>query len=333
MRNGQTIFFKQPPLITHWASVAGRREGRGPLGRQFDTVCPQTSMGSPFWEHAETLYQQTCYQLLQQKSGLADSDLQALFAGDLQAQCTASSYHARTCHVPYLGQYGACSTMAQALGLAAVFCSAGFATHTAALTSSHFCAAERQFRLPLLYGGQRTPTAQWTVTAAGGCIVSRTGSGIQLSAVTFGSVLDYGVTDVNNMGAAMAPAAAHTLLSYLKDSGTQPADYDLIYTGDLGAVGSSLFLRILEEEGCPLYHHQDCGLLIYNRNQEKEVAAGGSGAGCSAAVLAADILPKLESGILHRVLLICTGALMSTTRVQQKESIPSIAHLVFLCRP
>lgn len=330
MRKGSTLFFSKPPVLTGWAAVGGKKEADGPLGKQMDEIFEDTTMQTECWEKAETLYQKKCCEKLFSKTGSKAADIDYLFAGDLQAQCTASAYHARGLDIQYLGQYGACSTMAQSLGLAAVFCAAGYADRAIAVSSSHFCAAERQFRTPLDYGGQRTPTAQWTVTGAGACLVSRAGKGPKVKAVTFGRVQDYGVMDVNNMGAAMAPAAADTFLRYFKDSGASPADFDALYTGDLGAVGSKLLAELLADEGVKLEHHLDCGLMIYDRETQPEVIAGGSGAGCSAAVLAADVLPKLAKGKLKRVLFMSTGALMSQTTVLQQESIPTIAHVTEL---
>ena len=211
-------------------------------------------------------------------------------------------------------------------------CSSGAAQNLLAMTSSHFCAAERQFRTPLSYGAVRTPTAQWTATAAGACLLRPAGEGVQLCAATFGRVQDYKIKDINNMGAAMAPAAAATLLRYLKDTGSAPADFDRIYTGDLGHVGSQLLRDLLTAEGLLLKNHVDCGCILYDA-AEQTVKSGGSGPGCCASVLCGHILPRLEKGTQKRVLFIATGALMSQTTFLQKESIPAIAHLVELRSP
>ena len=252
------------------------------------------------------------------------------FAGDLQAQCTASNYTMRELGVPFAGVYGACSTMAETLGLAAAFTASGMAERAMALTSSHFCAAERQFRTPLEYGAKRTPTAQWTATAAGACLVrAHGGQGVPVFSVTFGRVQDFEVHDINNMGAAMMPAAASTLLRYFAATNTRPQDFDAIFTGDLGEVGSALLREQMAKEGVPLDNHQDCGCLLYD-TQGQNVQAGGSGAGCSAAVLCCKILPMLAAGQLRRVLFMATGALMSQTTFLQGESIPGIAHCVEL---
>lgn len=332
MRKKDSIVFHRPPSVLAWAAVGGKKEAEGPLGNQLDAATADNTMGETSWETAESDLQRRAVQLVLQKvaTGLAGVDL--IFAGDLQAQCTASAYTMRALDVPFAGLYGACSTMAESLGMAACFCAAGMAGKAMALTSSHFCTAERQFRTPLNYGGKRTPTAQWTATAAGCCLLGAAGNGPRVNAVTFGRVRDYQVSDINNMGAAMAPAAAQTLLNHMQAVGTTPAQYDSIYTGDLGQVGSALLCEILEREGMPLPNHRDCGLMLYDR-QSQQVKAGGSGCGCSAAVLCAHILPGLAAGREKRVLFAATGALMSQTLFLQGESIPGIAHCVELASP
>ena len=269
-------------------------------------------------------------ELCLRKADIPRSKVDIAFAGDLQAQCTASNYTMRELGIPFAGVYGACSTMAETLGLAAVFAAGGMAERVLALTSSHFCAAERQFRTPLEYGAKRTPTAQWTATAAGACLVRAHGSaGVPVLSVTFGRVQDFAVHDINNMGAAMMPAAASTLLRYFSATGTSPQDFDAIFTGDLGEVGTELLHEQMAKEGLPLDNHKDCGCLLYDTNSQN-VQAGGSGAGCSAAVLCGKILPMLAAGQLRRVLFLATGALMSQTTFLQGESIPGIAHCVEL---
>ena len=264
------------------------------------------------------------------KAGMSPSQLNYLFAGDLLNQSIASTFGMREYGVPLLGQFGACSTMAQTLALSAIFVDSGAADLCCAVTSSHFCAAERQFRFPLEYGGQRPQTAQWTATASGAAVVGMGGSGVRIAAATIGCITDLGITDANNMGAAMAPAAAETLASFFQDTATRPDDYDLIITGDLAAVGSDLLRQLSERKGYPLgANYTDCGLLIFDRSKQ-DVHAGGSGCGCSAAVLCSYILGKMERGELNSVLFVGTGALMSPTSSQQGESIPGIAHLVHL---
>ena len=264
-----------------------------------------------------------------QKAALPAERVDLALAGDLQAQCTASGYALRELGVPFAGLFGACSTMAEALALGAALCSSGAAQNLLAMTSSHFCAAERQFRTPLEYGAKRTPTAQWTATAAGACLVRAHGTGVPVRSVTFGRVQDYAVHDINNMGAAMMPAAASTLLRYFAATGACPQDFDAIFTGDLGEIGSALLREQMAREGLPLDNHRDCGCLLYD-TQGQDVQAGGSGAGCSAAVLCCKILPMLAAGQLRRVLFLATGALMSQTTFLQGESIPGIAHCVEL---
>ena len=269
---------------------------------------------------------------LLRRAGLTPDALSLVFGGDLQCQCTASHYAMRQLDVPFAGLYGACSTMAEGLALAACFAACGLADRAAALTSSHFCTAERQYRTPLTYGGKRTPTAQWTATAAGAVLLTPTGRGPQVGAVCFGRVRDFDVTDINNMGAAMAPAAARTLLHYFADTGTNQQDFDAIFTGDLGEVGSTLLHELMHKADCPVENHQDCGCLLYDVAAQN-VQAGGSGAGCSAAVLAAHVLPGLVERRWLRVLFLSTGALMSQTTFLQGESIPGIAHCVELGCP
>ncbi len=331
-RVGDTLILTTPPVIAAAAAVGGKKEGEGPLAEHFDALVHDNLCAQNTWEQAESVLQQRAAELCLRKAGLKIEDVSLVFAGDLQAQCTASNYTLRALGAPYCGVYGACSTMAQSLALAGLFCSAGMADSAIALTSSHFCAAERQFRTPLDYGAVRTPSAQWTATAAGCLLVRPMGKGVRIKAATFGRVQDMQVTDINNMGAAMCPAAASTLLHYFADTHTAPSDYDAIFTGDLGAVGSSLLHEILKEEGVALANHEDCGCLLYDANTQA-VNAGASGAGCSASVLAAHILPQLERGTLRRVLFVATGALMSQTTFLQGESIPGIAHLVALESP
>ena len=327
-KKGDTLFFPRPPVAAFYAAVGGKKEGEGPLHDCFDRLFEDNSLGEDTWEKSESALQRRCVETLLQKAKLTLDQLDFLLAGDLQNQCTASGYTLRGLDVPFVGLYGACSTMTEGLGLAAALVAGGMARRAAALASSHFCAAERQFRGPLEYGGKRTPTAQWTVTGAGSVLVTPKGNGPFIRAVTFGRVRDYQITDISNMGAAMAPAAAETILRYLADSGTKPQQFDAIYTGDLGQVGSRLLAQLLEREGVVLPNHRDCGLMIYSPDQD--VQAGGSGCGCSASVLAGLVLPELRKGRQRRVLFLSTGALMSQTTFLQGESIPGVAHLVEL---
>ena len=264
------------------------------------------------------------------KAGVTAQDIDYIFAGDLLNQCLSSTFGLRSLDIPFLGQFGACSTMAQTLALASIVVESGAARKAAAVTSSHFCSAERQFRLPLEYGGQRTPTAQWTATASGSVIVGTSGKGPFVANVTVGRIVDLGIKDAANMGAAMAPAAAQTISDFLQDTGTMPKDYDLILTGDLGLIGTKLVRQILADNNLDITDvHNDCGMMLYDR-EKQDVHAGGSGCGCSASVLCSVILNRLQSRELNNVLFIATGALTSTTSQQQGESVPGVAHLVHL---
>ena len=331
-RRGDTLLFERMPVIASHAAVGGKKEGEGPLAAEFDELFPDNNCGQANWETAEKILLLRAARLCLKKAHATEKQVSLVLAGDLQAQCTASSYALRELHLPFVGLFGACSTMAEALGLGAALCSAGMADGLLAMTSSHFCAAERQFRTPLSYGAVRTPTAQWTATAAGCCLLHPAGQGVGIAAATFGRVEDYQIKDINNMGAAMAPAAAATLLRYLHDTGQEPKDFDAIYTGDLGHLGSRLFREILTAEGLVMKNHIDCGSILYDAARQN-VKSGGSGPGCCAAVLCGHILPRLERGSYRRVLFIATGALMSQTTFLQKESIPAIAHLVELRGP
>ena len=276
--------------------------------------------------------QKKAIELALQKGGIQKEQIDFLFAGDLLNQCIGSSFAARGQDIPFFGLYGACSTMGESLALGSLLISGGHARTAACMTSSHYCTAERQYRMPVPYGSQRTPTAQWTATAAGCCLLRPAGQGVGIAAATLGRVQDYNIKDINNMGAAMAPAAAATLLQYLADTHAELRDFDCIYTGDLGLVGSQMLRELLAAEGLLLKNHADCGCLLYDAGEQR-VKSGGSGAGCCAAVLCAHILPKLLRRGSRRVLFIATGALMSQTTFLQKESIPAVAHLVELTAP
>ena len=331
-RCGDTLLFAQPPVIAARAAIGGKKESLSPLAGGFDELYSDNFFGQKSWEAAETELALRTARLCLKKAGTTEKQVSLALAGDLQAQCTASGYAMRALDIPFAGVFGACSTMAEALGLGACLTSAGLADGVLAMASSHFCAAERQFRTPLSYGAVRTPTAQWTATAAGCCLLRPTGKGVGVRAVTFGRVVDYQIKDITNMGAAMAPAAASTLLHYLRDTGTAPDELDCIFTGDLGQVGSQLLAELLAAEGLLLTNHADCGCLLY-KGQEKTVRSGGSGPGCCAGVLCSHILPQLEGHKMRRVVFIATGALMSQTTFLQKESIPAVAHLVELRAP
>ena len=328
----QTRRLRTCPSVLSFAAVGGRFEGEGPLREYFDELSEDHFFGEKTWEKGESTMQRHALSRALEKVGLKVSDLDLIFAGDLLNQCVGSSFALRESRIPFYGLYGACSTMGESLSLAALMLDGGYASCAAALTSSHFCTAERQFRTPLSYGAVRTPTAQWTATAAGACLLRPAGQGVGIRAVTFGRVLDLGIRDINNMGAAMAPAAAATLLRYLTDTNTQPQEFDAICTGDLGHVGSQLFRELLAAEGLLLKNHIDCGSLLYDA-EGQSVHSGASGPGCCAAVLCGHLLPRLERRGQRRVLFLATGALMSQTTFLQKESIPAISHLVELAAP
>lgn len=325
-----TLEMENDVRILNNAAAAGHKEKEGPLGKYFDRAYSDDKFGKDSWEKAESFLQKTAAELALKKAGIDASSINYIFAGDLLNQCISSTFGLRELGIPFLGQYGACSTMAQTLSMASVFVDSFAADRCIAVTSSHFCSAERQFRFPLEYGGQRTPTAQWTVTGSGAAIVQRGGDGVKIKRITIGRIADMGVKDANNMGAAMAPAAAQTILDYFSDTKEKPGSFDLILTGDLGAVGKTLLLELLEKENLKISRqHNDCGLLIFNRASQ-DVHSGGSGCGCSSSVLCSYVLQKMKMGELKRVLFIATGALMSPTSSQQGESIPGIAHLIEL---
>lgn len=329
-RIGKSVMeFEKTVAIEGFAAVVGQKEGEGPLGAEFDLVIGDSYFGKKSWEQAEAEFQATAFRIALEKAGATSPDMDMIFAGDLLNQCIASSFGAIGADVPFLGQYGACSTMGQNLIMAAMAVESGAADMAAAVTSSHFCTAERQFRLPLEYGGQRTPSAQWTATGSGCAIVGSKGR-VMISRAAVGKIKDLGVKDAANMGAAMAPAAANTIFEFLYDTGTSPEDYDAIFTGDLGLVGRELLCELLSHQGLDISKvHNDCGLMMYYL-KEQDVHAGGSGCGCCASVLCGHILPRMERGALKRILFCPTGALMSTISSQQGQAIPGICHAVEL---
>lgn len=324
-----TLEFDRPPTILSQAAVGGKKEAEGPLGGELDQTFGDTTLGQDSWERAEAQLQKEAAALAMKKAAVSTEEVDFILAGDLLNQCISSTFGLMGFGIPFLGQYGACSTMAQTLLLAAVLVESGAARRALAVTSSHFCSAERQFRLPLEYGGQRSPTAQWTATAAG-CALVGLGGRVRVRRGLAGKIRDLGVKDTANMGAAMAPAAASSIFEFLQDTATQPQDYDGIFTGDLGAVGSQLLYQCLDDNRVDLRPvHQDCGLLLYNR-QSQDVHAGGSGCGCSASVLCGHLLRRMERGELKNILFCATGALMSPTSSQQGQSIPGVCHVVQL---
>ncbi|MBE6756137.1 MAG: stage V sporulation protein AD [Ruminococcaceae bacterium] len=327
----RVIKFKNPPSITHTASVVGKEEGKGPLAHEFDEIYDDATFGEDSWEKAESTLQKKAIEKVIEKSGRKKDEIDLLFAGDLLNQCTGSTFGIRDLSIPFAGMYGACSTMALTLATASVFIASGAASVAIAATSSHFCSSEKQFRFPLEYGGQRTPTAQRTCTAAGASMIEKSGGKVLIDSVIFGKIQDLGITDANNMGAAMAPAAADTISQFLKSTKTTPDDYDLILTGDLGFVGSELLTELLmKDHNLDISSvHNDCGKMMFYR-EGQDVHAGGSGCGCSASILNSHIYRQLCEKELEKVLFVATGALLSPTSTMQGESIPGIAHGILL---
>lgn len=324
----QTIVLSSPPSFHSYANVAGKKEGEGPLSSSFDYIDSDDTFGQPSWEKAESSMQKQALAHALQKGNLEASGLDWLFAGDLLNQCVSSSFAAREQEIPFFGLYGACSTMGEGLALASMTLDGGFGQYAGVVASSHFCSAERQYRSPLEYGSQRPPTAQWTVTGAGAVILATDGPGPYITHVTPGKIVDKGVTDTNNMGAAMAPAAYDTIKTHLQDTGRTPKDYDLIVTGDLGRLGSELLEELFRQDGIELTsRHTDCGLLIFDLEQQ-DVHCGGSGCGCAASVLTGYLLSGMKQGTWKNILFCPTGALHSPTTAFQGESIPGICHAI-----
>ena len=327
----RTVLLPNKPRICASAAVGTPKEAQGPLGGELDYIFEDASAGESTWEKAESTLHREAVQRAIRKAGMQPQQIQLLLAGDLLNQCIGTSFGIRELQIPFAGMYGACSTMALTLGMAGILTDCGAVQTAVASTSSHFCSAEKQFRMPLEYGGQRPPTAQWTASAAGAAVLTDSGTFPHVEAVTFGRITDYGIKDANNMGAAMAPAACDTIAAFLQDTGTDPETYDMILTGDLGSVGSRLLCELLEKEhGIDIRRvHADCGLLLYDARTQ-DVHAGGSGCGCSGAVVCSYILRRLREGTLKRVLFVGTGALLSSVSSLQGESVPGVAHGVLL---
>jgi stage V sporulation protein AD len=324
----QTVKLTLQPSIIGSACVGGDKEGQGPLRKHFDYISQDSRFDAKSWEKAESAMLKMCFDLACDKAGVTPNQVEYVFSGDLLNQCAGSAYAMRECGAPYFGLYGACSTMAESLSLAAMMIDGGFCHTALAATSSHFCSAERQFRYPLQYGSQRPPTAQWTVTGAGAIVLQDQGPGPYVTHITTGIITDAGVTDMNNMGAAMAPAAYETLTAHFRDTGRDPSYYDAIVTGDLGVVGSDIVRDLFQRDGIDLgIGYMDCGRLIYYLDSQ-DAHSGGSGCGCSASVLCGHLLHGMGQGTWKRLLFAATGAMMSPTTNQQGESIPSICHAV-----
>lgn len=324
----RTVRLEHPPTVIAHANIGGRQEGRGPLADTFDELSEDSFFGEKTWEKAESTMQKRVLRRALERAGMTPDDLDYILAGDLLNQCIGSAFSLRDFPVPFYGLYGACSTMGESLSLGSMLIDGGFASTVAAMTSSHFCTAERQYRMPVPYGSQRPPTAQWTATAAGCTILSAQGKGPRITHVTCGKVVDLGVQDANNMGAAMAPAAADTLSAFFRDTGAAPSDFDLIATGDLGKLGSQLLRELMAREGIVLgEEYTDCGLLLFDLKGQ-DMHCGASGCGCSASVFNGYLLGQMAAGHIKRLLFAPTGALLSPTSSFQGESIPGICHAV-----
>ena len=324
----QSFLLPQMPVITQWASVAGKKESEGPLAHTFDVTSKDTYFGQKTWEQAEKNMQKIALDTLLKKAGLSRAQVGLAFSGDLLNQCIGSSFTLRNTGIPHLGLYGACSTMAESLLMASMAVGGGFSDKVVAMTSSHFASSERQYRFPLGYGGQRTPTSQWTVTGSGAALVCSAGKGPRIQSCTVGTVTDLGIKDANNMGAAMAPAAYSTIRAHMEDLGAVPEDFDLIVTGDLGQLGKDVLLEMAIRDGVSLGGKlTDCGTLVFDPTKQ-DVHSGGSGCGCSAIALCGYLLDKLSTGKLKKILFCGTGALLSPTSTQQGLPIPGVCHAV-----
>lgn len=348
-KGNQTIVFPNKPVILSTASVVGKKEGKGPLSQWFDTRLEDDTFGEKTWEKSESKMLKAAMTQALQKSGRAKEDIGAMLSGDLLNQLMSSSFMARDLHIPFLGMYGACSTMTESLMLGAVLTDGQYSDNVMIGASSHYCTAERQFRMPLEHGNQRPPSAQWTATAAGAMVLScgikerqqiiadeegntKIPEIVRVTCGTIGKIIDAGIKDANQMGAAMAPAAVDTLLNHLQDTGRSITDYDLILTGDLGYIGKDIAKDLLVGAGIPKQEldnrYDDCGAMIFEK--EQDVHSGGSGCGCSASVFAGYVYKRLIKGQLKKVLIMSTGALLSTISPFQGESIPGIAHAISL---
>lgn len=328
-KTGTTYTFDDPPRVLSYASVVGKKEGEGPLSRGFDYISDDNSFGEQSWEKAESRMMSMAFERVLSKGQMTPQQLGCVMGGDLLNQCISTTFALRPSNVQFFGLYGACSTMAEGLLLSACMVDGGFERTACAITSSHFCSAERQYRYPLEYGGQRPQTAQWTATASGAVILNKGGKGIKVTKAAAGRICDPGVTAQANMCAAMALSAYETLSGFFKDTKTGPTDYDLIVTGDLGRVGHQIVIDLFQRDNIDMKPtYDDCGLMLYDGTQD--VHSGGSGCGCSAAVLCSYILREMENKILKKVLFCGTGALLSPTSSNQGQSIPGICHLVCL---
>ena len=323
-----TFLTDNSPSIKAFASIAGSKESEGPIGTCFDKIETDSYFGQDTWEKAESELQKQTVGLAISKAGLKDADIDYILSGDLINQCIGTTYGLRSLNIPFLGIYGACSTMAEGLLLGSLLTDSGIGGNIAAATSSHFSTAERQFRFPLSYGGQRTPSAQGTCTASGAVILSPEGGAPYIRGASIGTITDLGITDANNMGAAMAPAALDTLVTHLQDTGRQPSYYDAIITGDLGYIGKEILQEMAQTKGYNINaNYDDCGVLMFDK-QKQDTHSGGSGCACIATVFSGYFYKQLKEKKMKKILLIATGALMNSTSMQQGETIPGIAHAI-----
>ena len=323
----QTIKFNTPPSIVECASIVGPKEAEGPLAKYFDKTLEDEFWGEKTWEKAESKIIKETVNTVIQKAGISASEIDCMFAGDLLNQCISSSFGLREVNIPFFGVFGACSTFVESLSLGAI-CTESFANKVICATSSHFCSAEKQFRFPLELGNQRPPTSQWTVTGSGSAILSKDGSGPYITHITPGKIIDMGIKDGNNMGAAMAPSFADTLITHFSDTGRSPNYYDAIISGDLGYVGKDIAIDLLKTNGYNIKNnYNDCGVLIFDK-EKQDTHSGGSGCACCGTVFSGYFFKQLKEKKIKRLLLIATGALMNSTSSQQGESIPGIAHAI-----
>ena len=323
----QTIKFNNPPTIVDCATIVGPKEADGPLAKYFDKCLEDEMWEEKTWEKAESKIVKETAHLAISKSGIPVSEIEYCFAGDLLNQCISSSFGLRELNIPFFGIFGACSTFVEGLSLASIFVENGI-KHTLCSASSHFCSSEKQFRFPLELGNQRPPTSQWTVTGAGSVVVSSSGDGPYITSITSGKIVDMGIKDANNMGAAMAPAAFDTLVTHFKDTGRTPEYYDAILTGDLGYIGKDILLDLSKQARYNISSiYNDCGVLIFDKDKQ-DTHSGGSGCGCCASVFSGYLFKQLKEKKLNKLLLIATGALMNSMSAQQGESIPGIAHAI-----
>lgn len=326
----QSISFKQCPYILSSGSVAGKKEGEGPLGKCFDMICQDDKFGADSWEEAESTMQKEAAALAMGKAHVKPEEVRYVFAGDLLGQTIATSFGIMNYNIPLFGLYGACSTAGESMSLAAMCVAGGYADLALAMTSSHFASAEKQFRFPLEYGNQRPVSATWTVTGSGAFLIGTRKSHVKITGVTTGRIVDYGIRDSMNMGAAMAPAACDLIVHHFEDFQRKPEDYDKIITGDLGYVGRQILLDLLKEKGFDISGiYTDCGIEIFDKDTQG-TDSGGSGCGCSAITMSAHFLPHIEKGVLKRVLFVPTGALLSTVSFNEGQNVPGIAHGVVL---